>query len=45
MSTSRKAAIVGAGPVGSLSAIVLAKRGWSVSLYEGRPGEMPSVSY
>ncbi|KAK0228450.1 FAD/NAD-binding domain-containing protein [Armillaria fumosa] len=37
MSTSRKAAIVGAGPVGSLSAIVLAKRGWSVSLYEGRP--------
>ncbi|KAK0210659.1 FAD/NAD-binding domain-containing protein [Desarmillaria ectypa] len=37
MSASRKAVVVGAGPVGSLSAIVLAKRGWSVSLYEGRP--------
>ncbi|TFK76537.1 FAD/NAD(P)-binding domain-containing protein [Pluteus cervinus] len=32
----RRAVVVGAGPVGCLSAIALAKAGWSVSLYEGR---------
>ncbi|CAK5264262.1 unnamed protein product [Mycena citricolor] len=34
---TRKAVIVGAGPVGCLAAICLAKRGWHVELYEGRP--------
>ncbi|PCH38088.1 FAD/NAD(P)-binding domain-containing protein [Wolfiporia cocos MD-104 SS10] len=33
----RKAIIVGAGPVGCLSAISLAKMGWAVEIYEGRP--------
>ena len=36
-SKSRKAVVVGAGPVGCLMALALAKRGWSVDLYEGRP--------
>ncbi|KJA27532.1 hypothetical protein HYPSUDRAFT_131024 [Hypholoma sublateritium FD-334 SS-4] len=36
-SESRKAVVVGAGPVGCLTALALAKRGWSVDLYEGRP--------
>ncbi|KAF8201673.1 FAD/NAD-binding domain-containing protein [Pholiota molesta] len=35
--TSKKAIVVGAGPVGCLAAIALAMRGWSVDLYEGRP--------
>ncbi|KAF8163218.1 FAD/NAD(P)-binding domain-containing protein [Crassisporium funariophilum] len=34
---SRKAVVVGAGPVGCLAALALAKRGWHVDLYEGRP--------
>ncbi|KAI0950543.1 hypothetical protein AcV7_010451 [Taiwanofungus camphoratus] len=33
----RKAVVVGAGPVGCLSAISLAKMGWTVEIYEGRP--------
>ncbi|KXN85468.1 Kynurenine 3-monooxygenase [Leucoagaricus sp. SymC.cos] len=33
----RKAVIVGAGPVGCLAALALAKHGWSVEVYEGRP--------
>ncbi|KAF8921410.1 FAD/NAD-P-binding domain-containing protein [Mucidula mucida] len=37
MSSPREALIVGAGPVGCLAALALAKRGWRVSLYEGRP--------
>ncbi|KDR81522.1 hypothetical protein GALMADRAFT_239524 [Galerina marginata CBS 339.88] len=37
MQAPKKAVIVGAGPVGSLAALALAKRGWSVELYEGRP--------
>ncbi|KAI0337081.1 FAD/NAD-P-binding domain-containing protein [Trametopsis cervina] len=35
--TARKAIIVGAGPVGCLCAISLAKQGWLVDIYEGRP--------
>ena len=35
---TRKAVVVGAGPVGCLSAISLAKQGWTVEIYEGRPG-------
>ncbi|KAH9981244.1 FAD/NAD-P-binding domain-containing protein [Lactifluus volemus] len=34
---SRKLVIVGAGPVGCLAAISLAKMGWSVEIYETRP--------
>ena len=37
--TPKKVVIAGAGPVGCLAALALAKRGWSVELYEGRPGE------
>ncbi|KAG7092342.1 hypothetical protein E1B28_008703 [Marasmius oreades] len=33
---SKKAVVVGAGPVGCLAAMMLAKRGWQVFLYEGR---------
>ncbi|KAJ7740693.1 hypothetical protein DFH07DRAFT_838794 [Mycena maculata] len=33
----RKAVVVGGGPVGCLAAISLARRGWEVELYEGRP--------
>ncbi|GJE90845.1 hypothetical protein PsYK624_069890 [Phanerochaete sordida] len=33
----RKAVIIGAGPVGCLTAIALAKQGWLVDIYEGRP--------
>lgn len=33
----RKAVVVGAGPVGCLTALALAKRGWQVDLLEGRP--------
>lgn len=36
---SRKALVVGAGPVGCLTALALAKRGWHVDLLEGRTGE------
>ncbi|GBE82002.1 FAD/NAD-P-binding domain-containing protein [Sparassis latifolia] len=36
-SAARKAVVVGAGPVGCLSAIALAKMGWNVEIYEGRP--------
>nr|AGK29872.1 FAD-binding protein [Volvariella volvacea] len=36
-STPRKAVVVGAGPVGCLAAIALAKSGWNVELYESRP--------
>ncbi|KAJ3726124.1 FAD/NAD-P-binding domain-containing protein [Lentinula raphanica] len=35
--SKRHAVVVGAGPVGCLAALMLAKRGWEVSLYEGRP--------
>jgi kynurenine 3-monooxygenase len=36
--TKPKVAIVGAGSVGCLAAIELAKQGWSVDMYEGRAG-------
>ena len=36
---ARKAVIVGAGPVGCLAALALAKEGWQVEIYEARPGE------
>ena len=35
---ARKLVVVGAGPVGCLAAIALAKMGWSVEIYEARPG-------
>lgn len=34
----RKAVVVGAGPVGCLAALALAKHCWSVEVYEGRQG-------
>jgi kynurenine 3-monooxygenase len=36
---TRKAVVVGGGPVGCLSALSLAKMGWVVELYEGRAGK------
>jgi len=35
---ARKLLIVGAGPVGCLAAMSFAKMGWSVEIYEARPG-------
>lgn len=35
---TRNLVVVGAGPVGCLAAIALAKMGWSVEIYEARPG-------
>lgn len=35
---TKKALIVGAGPVGTLTALSLHKRGWKVEIWEGRPG-------
>ncbi|KAH8107036.1 FAD/NAD(P)-binding domain-containing protein [Cristinia sonorae] len=34
---ARKAVVVGAGPVGCLSAIALSNMGWEVEIYEARP--------
>lgn len=42
--TSKKAIVVGAGPVGCLAALALAKRGWVVDLLEGRPGSLPCAN-
>jgi NADPH-dependent 2,4-dienoyl-CoA reductase/sulfur reductase-like enzyme len=42
-SVSRKAVVIGAGPVGCLAALALAKRGFSVELYEGRPGGLRNI--
>jgi prephenate dehydrogenase len=41
--TLKKVLIVGAGPVGSLTALTFHKRGWQVEIWEGRDG-MFSVS-
>lgn len=35
---TRKLVIVGAGPVGCLAAMSFASMGWSVEIYEARPG-------
>ena len=35
---ARKLVIVGAGPVGCLAAMSFANMGWSVEIYEARPG-------
>mgnify|MGYP002630266022 CR=1 FL=1 len=35
--TSRTAAVVGAGPAGALTAIMLARRGWSVEIFDALP--------
>ncbi|KAF7337739.1 FAD/NAD(P)-binding domain-containing protein [Mycena sanguinolenta] len=40
-SSAPKAVIVGAGPVGCLSAIALANLGWHVTVYERRSGTLP----
>ncbi|KAJ4488101.1 FAD/NAD-P-binding domain-containing protein [Lentinula aciculospora] len=42
--TRKRAVVVGAGPVGCLAALMLAKRGWEVSLFEGRPDPRLPVS-
>ncbi|KAJ7940726.1 FAD/NAD-binding domain-containing protein [Mycena leptocephala] len=34
---AKKAVVVGGGPVGCLAALALARRGWQVELFEGRP--------
>ncbi|KAJ3735394.1 FAD/NAD-P-binding domain-containing protein [Lentinula guzmanii] len=44
ISRKRRAAVIGAGPVGCLAALMLAKRGWEVSLYEGRSALDPRSS-
>ena len=36
--STRKVVVVGAGPVGCLAAMAMAKSGWNVELYESRPG-------
>lgn len=36
---SRKALIIGAGPVGALTALSLDNRGWDVEVWESRDGE------
>lgn len=41
---ARKAIIVGAGPVGCLAALALYKTGWSVEVYEARPGNYTETS-
>lgn len=40
----RKVVVVGAGPVGCLSAMALAKMGWAVEIYESRPGLCHSIN-
>ena len=41
--TPRTVVIVGAGPVGCLAGIALAKQGWLVEIYERRPGKYAFV--
>lgn len=36
---TRRALVVGGGPVGALTALSLEKRGWDVELWEARDGE------
>jgi kynurenine 3-monooxygenase len=35
----RKVVVIGAGPVGCLSALAMAKLGCTVDVYDARPGE------
>ena len=44
MDTTKKVLIVGAGPVGSLTALTFHKRGWNVEIWEGREGKFSVVS-
>lgn len=37
--STKKVLIVGAGPVGSLTALTFHKRGWQVEIWEGREGK------
>lgn len=37
-SHSRKVAIIGGGPVGTLAGLYFSKSGWDVEIYELRPG-------
>jgi kynurenine 3-monooxygenase len=39
----RKALIVGAGPVGALTALSLHRRGWEVEIWESRDGSFPDL--
>jgi kynurenine 3-monooxygenase len=41
---ARNLVIVGAGPVGCLAAMSFANMGWSVEIYEARPGNRPPSS-
>ena len=41
--TTKKVLIVGAGPVGSLTALTFHKRGWNVEIWEGREGKFRFV--
>lgn len=40
-----KCVIVGAGPVGALSALYAAKRGWDVEVYELRGGKYATIKH
>jgi NADPH-dependent 2,4-dienoyl-CoA reductase/sulfur reductase-like enzyme len=44
-SPAPKAVVVGAGPVGCLSAIALANLGWHVTVYERRSGTLPLLVF
>lgn len=43
VSRQRKALVVGAGPVGALTALSLHRRGWEVEIWESREGESHRV--
>lgn len=44
-SRARKALIVGAGPVGALTALSLHRRGWEVEVWESRDGRSLSFAH
>jgi 2-polyprenyl-6-methoxyphenol hydroxylase-like FAD-dependent oxidoreductase len=43
-SRPRKALVIGAGPVGALTALSLHRRGWEVAVWDMREGEPASAS-
>jgi hypothetical protein len=43
-SRPRKALVIGAGPVGALTALSLHRRGWEVAIWDMREGEAPAAS-